>query len=701
MDRFEFSPMALPATGSGQLLPREVLGNWLQETHARGRRRLHAIAALHERVSPLGLTGCAIVGGLWLSAGSRHGGTWRLGPWQTGAAPGASPEPLWAEGAGDLSQELLQRLMDALLADPERSAPAAAPRAWRVSSEAGTTLILDTSLTGRRQGFVVLHTAGGVPVLDVIFQSTAATWTALIISGLLRGDGFRTHWETLSEALIQRRETSWYLLDGQATERPVNPQEVVMRVSEAAHKLAADAARAFEVSTVGVFLPDPDDEYVYCLGASGSAVYAYDAGLHPGKPRVPGVGFGLTASYTVGAAYHPSGSPVVVRTLPDRDALRSRYRDLGFDEDAIADGDTEDSPGGEGGPLTFFAETPSGPFLGERFIDPALAERANRGPWVFTAQQLPRSLSPSGRNLVVRFQGRIVSYTWATPTQLARTSQDRQNRMASLAMRIHAEICQLFAEGLAMWRDGVRDEVLRELSGACRWSAICQTLAAWLSARTVSLFRLEDNALVLQAWSAARPPPELRFDVGTDLMDSQEMRLLQAPLYPRRERISEEGFLGWAPFEEAANGPAENVGCVPILSSGRAVGLIRVDGAMSLFGGHIRRQSLQPGLHHHRPGALPAHLRPALEEAARLLSLSIGRPRAIDAGGSWSDWSRWARLAAAGRVDPTEARERLDRLRSEAPTRAAAAELVGVHRNTFRRQLAALSEALGAEAVAW
>jgi len=694
MDRFEFSPMDLPATGSGQLLPREVLGNWLQETHAKGRRRLHAIAALQERVSPLGLTGCAIVGGLWLSTGSRHSGTWRIGPWQTN---GSEPEPLWAEGAGDLSQPLLQRLMDALMSDPERRAPAMAPRAWRVSSESGTSLVLDTSLTGRRQGFVVLHTTGGVPVLDIIFQSTAVTWTALIISGLLRGDGFRTHWETLSQALIQRRETSWYLLDGQAAERPVNPQEVVMRVSQAAHRLAVDAARAFEVSTVGVFMPDPDDEYVYCLGASGSALYAYDAGLHPDKPRVPGVGFGLTASFTVGAAYHPSGSPVVVRTLEDRDALKARYRDLGFDEDAIDDGDTQE---GQRGPLTFLAQPPSGPFLGERFIDPAEAERANKGPWVFTAQQLPRSLSPSGRNLVVRFQGRTVSYTWATPAQLARTSQDRQNRMASLAMRIHAEICQLFAEGLAMWRDGVRDEVLRELAGARRWSAICQTLAAWLSARTVSLFRLEEDELVLQAWSAARPPPELRFDVSTELMDSREMRLLQAPLYPRRERISEEGFLGWAPFEEAAGGAAENVGCVPILTSGRAVGLLRVDGAMSLFGGHIRRQSLQSGLHHHRPGVLPAHLRPALEEAGRLMSLTMGQ-QVIDPPSGWADWSRWARLAAAGRIDPDEARERLARLRLEAPTRAAAAELVGVHRNTLRRQLSALAAALGDEAITW
>jgi len=52
-------------------------------------------------------------------------------------------------------------------------------------------------------------------------------------------------------------------------------------------------------------------------------------------------------------------------------------------------------------------------------------------------------------------------------------------------------------------------------------------------------------------------------------------------------------------------------------------------------------------------------------------------------------------------VPPDEARARLDALRAAASTRAKAAALCGVHRNTFRRQLRELADTLGDDAVAW
>ncbi len=659
-------PLTYELLDSGGL-EAEWLSGWMRASHLGGRRRHQALALVREGLAAFGVTACALVAGPWIEGAVPPEGVWHLAPWP----PGQVPDRQWqAEGVGPLAPDRLREVVDGFLADPERGSPARRPRTLRVSGSPEVVLV-DPSLAGVRPGLVVMALAEGSVLPTHPLVAVGAWW----IAGLLRAERFRTHTERLGRVLAGDASPRWA-----AGEHPVDAQEVVLRVGEVVDRLAEGAARAFEAATVAVFVPDPDDEYVWSLGTIGSEAHAYDAGLVQGRPPVAGVGYGLTASVSSSPAWSPVGGPVVVRTLATRDDLRARYRDLGFDEDSL-------DRGGDGDP-----------FLGERFARPARQDAVREGPWVYTSQRLPVTLSPSGRNLVVRFVGRTLAPTWISDAQVRTTSRDRRGRMASLAVRIHGEVCRGLAEGLGLWREGLRLELLRELAGERRWPDLCQSLAARLSCRVVSLFRVVEGTLELAAWSRPDAPPRLGFELAVELLAPRELQLLSAPICLPRGAISDEGFAGWSPFDEASGGPHANVGTFPVVAGGRTVGLLRVDGGMSLYGGLVRRGSRQRGLRHHRPRVLPAHLRPACEEAAALIAVALAErgvatPR--------SDWARFVRRVRRGTVERAEALATLEQLHAGAPTRGEAATRVGVHRNTFRRHLVELGEALGEDALPW
>ena len=279
-------------------------------------------------------------------------------------------------------------------------------------------------------GVFVGPTARGAALLKWFVDHPATWWVFLGFGGLLRADRYWTHWRGVVGLLASRGEAG-----AEAPPPPVNAQEVTVHVADDADRWAREVAEAFGVATVGIFVVDPDDEYVWCLGSHGLERHAYDAGLVR-KPAVEGVGYGLTAAWAAAPAVDPRGNPVMVRDLADPAALRERYRDLGFDEVSLEDLERQ-APG-----------------LESRFTVAARVEAAARGPWVFTAQRLPRRLSVSGRNLVVRFSGRTLDRHWSSFAEQARTSSDRRARQAAVAIRIHEEIVRGFDEGLARWREG-------------------------------------------------------------------------------------------------------------------------------------------------------------------------------------------------------------------------------------------------------
>jgi hypothetical protein len=673
MDATRFTEVPAPWVDGTSAIPAPFVADWVRTSHTDGGTRLRALGEVYARLEQLGFVGCAVVAGPWLRAEAAIPGVHKPPPWPADAP---ATDQLRAEVAGAVDRDWLEALITAFFADPERARPAEAPRTFRYDLDT-PCVVADFCIGGRRAGMGVFVAApGAAGVVDWLVEHPATWWVFMGFGGLLRAGWYWTHWDQVVDLLLTRESSPW---SDELGDRPVNAQEVTLRVGEHVRRWAQTAADAFEVATVSIFLPDPDDEYVWCLGSHGTERYAYDAGIVRRKPLVDAVGHGLTAAWACAPAVDPRGRPVVVRDLATREALRERYRDLGFDDAAL------DAPGERG------------PFLAERFTDPVCLEAVRRGPWVFTAQRLPRALSPSGRNLVVRFCGRTLDARWSTEEELSRSSSDRRSRHAAVAMRIHEDVVRAFEEGLAQWRAGLREEVLGELAGARRIDAVCRVVAAWCSARAVTLWDLEERTLTLVAWSRPGTPPRLSLDTA-ERLDARELRLLHAPSYPRRYELGSEGFLGWSPLEDALGGPSENVGTAPVVRDGRPVGLLRIDGAMSLFAGHIDRTSPQSGLHRHRPTATPAHVRPVVEEVVRLLAVSGRATAAAVPAGSWS---RFVDEVVAGTIGAVEARARLGALHARAPTRAAASELVGTHRNTFRRQLQRLQEVLGDEAIPW
>jgi hypothetical protein len=644
--------------GATGVLPLDTqLENWLQKSAEGGRRRHHAAQTLFEQASRLGLTAFAVVGASWLDDARSRDPVWQLPPWT--ATDGTT---LHAEGIGQLDPDRIADVLDAVLGDPDLREPPALPRLMEVHGGA-PTFVADLSVARQRVAFVVLVAVDST-LLKALAADPRASNALVLATGLLRGDAHRVREERLARLLATVRPTrAW-----QPGDRPFTAQEVIEHAARIADGVLEDLSGLFETRMAGLYVPDPDDHHVWCLGRHGLGRHAYEAGTQDGL-RLEGVRFGLTASYAMGVAFDADGSSVVVRALADRRALLDRYEDLGFDED------TFDRPGS------------GGVFDPERFHE----HDERDGPWVFTAQRLPLELSPNRRNLVLRLQGRSTSTVWADDDVRHRTPRDRKRRLAAAARRAHADIVQSLTDGLRAWRDGVRDEVLRSLPRN-DWSATCRVLAERLSARCVSIFEVVDERLDLRGWSSAGSPPTEGFDLGFELHDPRESALLRTTLRPVASEVGVEGFLRWPPFEEALGGRAENVATMPIVRGSRTVGLLRVDGAMALFGAHLRRGTGQDALVRFRPPRTPDHVWRAMEDVVSLLALVLADPTTP---GRELHWPSFVEDATHGVLQKEEAVRVLVDLRAQHGSRGDAAEAVGVHRNTFRRHLARLEEAIG------
>jgi hypothetical protein len=89
---------------------------------------------------------------------------------------------------------------------------------------------VDFCVGGRRGGIGVFVTSpGAVAVVDWLVEHPAAWWVFMAFGGLLRADWYWSHWDRVVELLLTREFGAW---SEEAADRPVNAQEVTLRVGE-------------------------------------------------------------------------------------------------------------------------------------------------------------------------------------------------------------------------------------------------------------------------------------------------------------------------------------------------------------------------------------------------------------------------------------------------------------------------------------
>jgi hypothetical protein len=512
-------------------------------------------------------------------------------------------------------------------------APPELPAVWQADAE---TVLFDLSLHGQRHGVLAVRIAPeAAELLGWAVGSEVALGVLVTGAGLLRGEAFRVRSEALAAWLSQGSPAppAW----------PVTPQEVLQHVAEVAQARLEGLVPALGLGAGAVLFPDAEDGCAWPLAALGLAPVVRDLGLGAGPAGAAPVDALVAAA--LGPGRGPHGGPRV-RVASDR-ATREAWAEAG---EAVT-----------GAP-----------------------------PWVIAAAALPPSLSPASRSLVVALEGRPVDPRWrGRPGELTAT-------VGMAVARLAGELVPALEQGLVAWRQQVVTEVLRLLDARASPGAVCRALATRCAARCVAWFSVGEDGLRVVGWSHAAAPPDEAWSTADEQGDPRDAAILHGPRWPLRAWLPAEGFATWGPWVEALGVEPESVGTLPIVRGGRVTGLLRVDGAMSLMAGLLRRSGARRELVWHRPPCTPVHVRAALEEVARLLALvgDLG-PSDTRAG-----WQRALRRAQAGEWG-SEEDALLAELSRQAPTQEALGELLGLHRNTVRRHLALLVEAAGPDGVPW
>ena len=527
--------------------------------------------------------------------------------------------------------------------------PTDGPKLWTL----GRVIIVDLCIGHRRPGFCILMGPAAalrpVPVPDLPLRSFL-----LAVSGMLRADAWRRTIERLVDSLARTsREAS-----GPVT----SAQEAAAWAAREAHEILDGVARATGHPQVSVHLPDPDDGLVWDLAVREGRRTARHAGVSEVAPA------GLPFDWVAAEAMTPAAGAgqVVVRRIAGRAQL-----------DAL---------------------------LSARGLQAATAA-VGEGPWTVAQRPLSRRWSPSRRNLVVVLAGRPVAARWSEPTMSTPLGPDEQGRLSALVERIHDRVMASLDGGLSRWRDTMRASVLAELERRAGPDGVARALAAGLGAGAVTIWRRDGDTLRCVGAAGRAADADIQpFSIPDELLDPREHGLLRTPLFRSARELSEDGFLLWGPMVAALGDVPCNVGTVPLGDGDGSRGLVRVDDVRPVFAGLISGVDA-PGLRRWLPDRVPAHTREMLDQVVRWLGLAApwtaGFARTNGAVDAPSDWKRFVASATSGHLAAEAVEHRLVALARMAPGRGAAAALVGVHRNTFRRHLQAIAERFGPEVVPW
>ena len=527
--------------------------------------------------------------------------------------------------------------------------PTDGPALWTL----GDGVIVDLCIGWRRPGFCILLGPAAalrpVPVPDLPLRSFL-----LAVSGMLRADAWRRTIERLVDTLARAPV--------EASGPVTSAQEAAAWAAREASDMLEGVSRATGHPEASVHLPDPDDGLVLDLAVRGGRRSARHAGVSEVAPD------GLPFDWVAAEAMTPAAGAgqAVVRRIAGRTELQALLAARGLRVDPTALGD---------------------------------------GPWTVAQRPLSRRWSPSRRNLVVILAGRPTCARWSETATSPVLGPDEQGRLSALVERVHDRVMAALAGGLARWSDTLRASVLVELERQSGPDGVARALSAGLGARAVTIWRRDGDTLtcVGSAGSAegADLPP---FSISDELLDPREHGLLRTSLFRSSRELSDDGFLHWGPMVAALGDRPRNVGTVPLRSESGAIGLVRVDDVLPVFAGLVSGADA-PGLRRWLPDRVPAHARDMLDQVVRWLGLAAPWDTHRTPSGTSADppleWRGFVSAATAGHLTADAVRSRLRTLALSAPTRGAAAEAVGVHRNTFRRHLQAIAEHHGPAVIPW
>ena len=556
---------------------------------------------------------------------------------------GGTLEWVGAPRMGDRLADVAARFIERAPEPPD------GPALWTL----GDCVIVDLCVGRRRPAFCILlgpaTSLRPVPIPDLPLRSFL-----LAVAGMLRADAWRRTIERLVDTLARAPI--------EATGPVTSAQEAAAWAAREATEMLEGVSRATGHPEASVHLPDPDDGLVWDLAVRGGRRRARHAGVTEVAPE------GLPFDWVAAEAMTPAAGAGqgMVRRIAGRTELLALLAARGLS------------------------------------VDPSTV---GPGPWTVAQRPLSRRWSPSRRNLVVILGGRPASAQWSETAEVPALGPDEQGRLSALVERIHDRVMASLAGGLARWRDTMRASVLVELERQSGADGVARALAAGLGAGAVTIWRREGDTLTCLGAAGrvdgADLPP---FSIPDELLDPREHGLLRTPLFRSSRELSEDGFLHWGPMVAALSGRPRNVGTVPLRSGEGAIGLVRVDDVRPVFAGLVSGADA-PGLRQWLPDRVPAHAREMLEQVVRWLSLAApwdGRARRTDTSGTAPlAWRSFVSAASAGHLDAEAVQAHLRELALTAPTRGAAAEAVGVHRNTFRRHLQAIAEVHGPAVLPW
>jgi len=526
--------------------------------------------------------------------------------------------------------------------------PGESPALWTLRD----SVVVDLSIGGRRPGFCLLVGPAArlrpVPVPNLPLRPFLTA-----VAGMLRADAWRRTIERLVETLARTPI--------EVTGPVTSAQEAAAWAAQEAEGLLDGVSKATGHPLVSVHLPDPDDGLVWDLAMLGGRRRARHAGVSEHPPD------GLPFDWVAAEAMTPAAGAgqAVVRRIGGLSDLRVLLAARGL---------------------------------------PEVGDEAGSGPWTVARRPLSRSWSPSRRNLVVVLAGRPACARWSEPPGPPELGADEQGRLSALVERVHDRVMASLAGGLARWRDTLRASVLVELERQAGPDGVARALRAGLGAGAVTLWRRQGDTLTCAGSAGLPASVELPdFSLSDELLDPREHGLLRTPLFRSERELSDDGFLRWEPMVAALGASPRNVGTVPLRTRDGAVGLLRVDDVRAVFSGLVSGADA-PGLRGWLPDRVPAHAREVLDDVARWFALAApwSTPRSLSSEAAGPrEWRAFMAAAKSGQLSEGVVRSRLEELASQAPTRGAAADLVGIHRNTLRRHMDALSVLYGASVVPW